>query len=48
MGFITGNYGGQQTTQQPLYSNPLASVLGGAASGAGLSMFLGPKGAGLT
>ncbi len=38
---IQGNYGGTQTTTQPLYRNRMAGALGGAAAGA----TLGPWGA---
>jgi hypothetical protein len=40
-----GQWGGSQTSQQPLYSNPLAQGLGYAATGAGiLGSLFGPKG----
>jgi len=40
--FIQGNYGGTQTSAQPVYSNPAAGALGGALVG---GQFLGPWGA---
>ena len=40
MGTIQGNYGQSQQTTQPLYRNPVAGGLGGAATGAGLGLAL--------
>jgi len=47
MSLIQGNYGGQttQTVDQPLYRNRSASMLGGAATGAGAGAAFGPWGA---
>ena len=43
-----GNYGGSQTSSQPIYSNPLATGLGTAATGVGLANSLfGSPGKGL-
>jgi hypothetical protein len=41
-----GQYGGSQTTAQPLYSDPFATGLGYAGTAAGIasSLFGGPKG----
>lgn len=41
LGMVQGNYGGQQTSQQPVYSNRAAGALGGGIAGLGLSQGLG-------
>ena len=43
LGFLGGNYGGTQTTQQPLYRNRASGALGGALGGAGLGQMLGAQ-----
>ena len=40
-GLVTGNFGSQSTSSQPLYTNPAAGALGGAATGAGIISGLG-------
>jgi len=41
LGFLGGNYGGTNTTQQPLYRNQASGALGGATAGAGLAQMVG-------
>jgi hypothetical protein len=41
---VGGNFGQTSTTSQPLYRNPAAGVLGGAATGAGIASALGATG----
>lgn len=49
MGMISGGYGSEGTTTQPVFDSPGASFLGGAASGAGIGNLInkGPVGAGI-
>lgn len=41
MALISGGYGSQGTTTQPVFSSPGASFLGGAATGAGIGNMIG-------